>query len=455
MDQQPNNLKKQPGAPPPPTAQQLQQEQQQRQERSERNENWRRTVFLFKRNKRQLFGFLLLCIVGGIIAYVALKPKEPKTAGAWRSKLGSDASSNSDGTDAKDSQSDSQSPTDWDPDSTTQTPGSSIGSENQKSKDHWKTASVPELIEELLSLRDKNATSAAINFVTLQQRVDVGSHLLTKELTKSQKRFATIDYIESIIQLDAINNSGNIKADYIRNLLIEVRDKYSEHSDDGIGAKASLVYILVPIHDYFDSGDESNLSEVADLFDEHAEKILRHNDTTARFAKLILDLFGRSDFSPAHAALATRLMKRLEKEEDPDVIKMAKGIREQIYFAKSELGSLVERIEGGNSIARDDVQRLFEGLDSNPSSRIEIYKIATNVIAEYSRLKHKDDADALMKWLISINERNENQEVREQMAEEIAQFDFYRKLGTETVDSEFEPHSKRDTGNNVSNEPGN
>lgn len=384
------------------------------------NSNWNRTIFMFRRNRRQLIGFLLLLVVGGIVWYVATKPKEPKTAGTWKSKLGGAPGETSTGTN-----------TDADTDTDNSTSGSTTTQAQNPAEGNFeefiKTASNTKLIEILLNLRSHSSHSLPINFVNIQRRTKVGRHLLTKDLSESQKRFAIIDYVESVIQLDALNKSGDLDADYVRDQLIEVRDKYSDHPDDDIGAKASLVYILVPIHDYFQSKDESELATVADLFDLHAEKIFRHNDTTGRFAKLIVDLFSQSDFSPAHAELARRLMQRMEKEEDPEVQKMAKLVREQIYFAKSELDSLVERIEGGNSIARDDVQRLFEGLDANPSSRVEIYVVATNVIAEYDRLGQNEDAEALAKWLTSINERNEEEKIREAVDKAIASFHELQK----------------------------
>ena len=382
--------------------------------------SWNKTLYVLKRNQRQLIGFLLLLAVGGIILYVATKPKEPKTAGTWKSKLVGSPGETSTGTDT-DADTESDNPTSG---STTTEP---YNSAEKNFEQFMATASNSELIEIVLNLRSQNSASLPINFVNIQRRAKVGRHLLTKDLSESQKRFAIIDYVESVIQLDALNKSGDLDADHVRDHLIEVRDKYSEHPDDAIGAKASLVYILVPIHDYLQNKDESKLKTVADLFDLHAEKIFRHKETTGRFAKLIIDLFSESDFSPAHAELAKRLVRRMEKEEDPEVQTMAKLVREQIYFAKSELGSLVERIEGGNSIARDDVQRLFEGLDANPSSRIEIYAVAANVIAEYDRLGQNEDAEALAKWLTSINKKNEEEKIREAVDKAIASFHELQK----------------------------
>jgi len=390
-----------------------------------RRSRWNRTLSKLRRNRRRLIGFLLLCVVGGIIFYVATKPKEPKTAGRWRSKLrGSATQTSGSETDTATTQVIAKAPETFD--------------------GFMETASPSQLIEMLLNLRNQKTDSTPLRFVNVQRRTDIGRLLLTKKLTESQKRFALVDYIEAVIQLDAINTSGNLKADHIREHLIEIRDKYSDHPDDNVGAKASLAYILVPIHDFFEDEDESELKKVADLFDTHAEKIFRHEDTTRRLAKLIIDIFSKSDFSPAHQELARRLMNRMEKEEDPEVLAMARSVREQIYFAESELASLVDRIEGGNSLARDDVQRLFEGLDTNPSSRVEIYKIATEVIAEYDRLGHKNDADALMKWLASINKKNESKEIRQAIANAITEFYKSRKpVGTPQSQDSADPKPKQ------------
>lgn len=394
-------------------------------ERPEHSDSWDRTMFMLRRNQRNLVGLLLLCVVGGIIYYVATKPKEPKSAGAWRSSNSS--SGNGSSTGMSDTGLNGNSDLGTGSLSSSTQPRDSNVDKPETLEDFLTTASATDLVEELLRLRSQNTGSLPVNFVTIQRRSKIAKHLSEMEVPEDQKLFAINDYIEAVVQLDAINQTGGLNAEHVRDELIEIRDRFSGHQDDRIGAKSSLVYVLVPIHNFYANKDESELAKASDLFDLHADKIIRHPDTTARLAKLSVDLYVESDYADGHRTFASRLMTRMEKAENFKVKEIARLLREQIYFAKSELGTLVERIEGGNSIARDDVQSLFEGLDTNPTSRLEIYKIATNVIAEYTRLGHLEDAEALTNWLITINQRNAPKENRDTVNQAITQFQELQK----------------------------
>jgi len=425
-----------PQQPKPPQKTKFPQFPQQRMETQEeiRREAANESLFLIRRNLRQLIGFFLVLIVGGIIYYVANKPREPRTAGSWKSTLGGAISAKDAAGDALDktaddtgpgtsdlefdgSNSDESQAADSEPGS-----GSSV-SEPEQTKaapDIIDTGSPNELVEELFNLRFKKTGSLPVNFMTGQRRLKIARRMLEMEISDTQKIFAINDLIEVSLQQDALNMSGNLESRGVRENLIAVRDAYCNHENAAIGAKASLGFPLIPLHNYFVSKEESELDVAADQFDLHYEKLVRHPETIARYVKLVCDLYVESDFSPPHRELAARIMKRLKGSENEGIQNVARLIQEQIYFASSDLISLVERIEGGNSMARNHVQALFEGLDANPSTRTEIYAIAVNVIGEYSKLGKDEDAAALKKWLVTINGKNESEEDRKEVEKMIA-----------------------------------
>ena len=303
------------------------------------------------------------------------------------------------------------------------------------------------MVEELLRLRTLKTKSPPVNFVNLQRRIKIADRLLEMEISDSQHLFAANALVEAVIRLDAINLTANINAEGVREDLIKVREKYYKHENTALAAKAALGFPLAPLHDYLVSNDKSELEIVADQFDMHGDEILRHPQASSRFVELIVGIYKGSNHLEEHRQLASRVLERLKKSEDPEVKHIAMLLREQIFFSESEIQSLVERIEGGNVVARENVQNLFEGLEANPNSRLEIYEIAGKVIAEYVRLGQIDDADALAKWLNTINQKNESKENREAVSGALTK---YKKMRDDLLKQEGIFNQAADTGPAVS-----
>jgi len=370
-------------------------------------------------NPRKLGTSLFLGAAAIMILYVIVKPKEPKSAGSWRSKTSASRASTDPtsldnlSTDAGDSGTGDLDKGEADPDD------SGVGGSDSSSQSELQqtekpaaglsTASSKDLIEELLGLRKRVDKSRAVTFVSAEQCARVANRLLEMDISETEELFAISCLIEASIRLDSLNKNANLKADYVRENLIKVRDKYCDHPDAAIGSKASLGFPLVPLHNFYASKDPAELLATAEQFDLHGGKILRHSKTTAEFVKLVIQLYNDSNQSKEYEALAVRVMNRMRNIDDKTIKEQINKIGENIFFAKSDLTTLVSRIEGGNSIARRDVQRLFEGLEANPSCRVIFYEIAANVVAEYLRLGHTEDADALLKWFVSINEKNQHE----------------------------------------------
>jgi len=415
-----------------------------RKKRSRLSKRWKKIKSKLLTNPLNLGIVLFLCVAVGVISYVLIKPKQPKSAGAWGSNLGEskapaerttrDDPSAADPTreteEAGGSKSSDLGTGDSDSDKKPASDRDAIdslpGMESRKIK--TPKIVVPEtkadLLEKLLNVRKQFtlAKSQPVNFVNAQDSRKLALRLLEMDVSESEELFVISSLIESALMLDSLNMKENLKAEHVRGYLIAARDKYCNHPDKTIGSKASLAFPLIPLHNYYGSNDESELVAVADQFDLHGGKIIRNPEVAALFVQLIISRYKDSDHSAAYRELAIRVMKRMKNVEEPIIGNLVNSIGEYVYFARSDLGTLVSRIEGGNRIARADVQSLFDGLDANPSSRLEVYKVAANVIAEYLRLGHTEDSDALLKWFVSINERNGSQSNREAIEKGIAEF---------------------------------
>ena len=396
------------------------------------------STFRFQRNQRQLIGFFLVLAVGGIIYYVATKPREPKSAGAWRPSPAEGTDNYSDepiefgrrpelSADSTSLEPEGSTTTS-EPDSSTASPRSPSSANGNALNSLLETGSAEELVQELLRLRDLPLSSShKINSAVLRQRSKVAKRILEMNISDSQETFATNELIENALQLDSVNKLGKLGDFLARDELIKIRDKYYDHEIDAFGAKASLGFPLIPLHDYFESDDTSDLVAVADQFDLHADKIMRHPPTTRGFVELLLGLLEESGYAKHYRSLSIRIIARLEKSQDPKIDYIALALREQVYFSEVDLASLVDRIEGGNEMARSQVQSFFEALDENPTSRVSIYEIAIDVVEEYERLGRADDATALINWLVSINGKNKSEDRKKKVAELCNEFLATRK----------------------------
>ncbi len=362
--------------------------------RRKRKRKFQFTGLLSQENLRYLMGLLLIIGIGGWIYYATVNPRKPKSAGTWAKTILPTADIDSPPTRQFEN---------------AETQAKEEPKNGSKKLEYFLAqATVDELIDEALDLRGTWTNNAIpIAYVIVLRRAKIARRLLNLEIDEKQRTFAYNEYIESITTLDGLNCEGKMGAPGIRGALIEIGDKFSDYSNPVISSKASLAFPLRHLHDYLESRDNQSLLAFDDAFSKHADAIMLDPVTTQLLIKLIFEIYVKSNFNESLKQCGIKVLHRLEQSEDAEIAKIATILREQIYFAKVELTSLVDRLQSDHENSREDVQDLFKSLEVNPNSRLEIYQIAVNTIVEYKRLNRMTDATKLTDWLEKINSKNE------------------------------------------------
>lgn len=369
--------------------------------------------FLLRRNGRIILGMVLIAAIGLWIYNASTSTRDPTSAGTWSKKLGQylpatdiDSEPTSIENDGKDSEEIKE----------------ETSNRILKVNQFLSSATVDEKLDETLDIRDiwmKNELPVA--YILVWRRAKIARNLIESDVDDQTRIFAYNEYIESILTLDALNCQGKLGVPGIREALKEVATMFEDFPDNVIQSKASLAHVLEPAHDYLETKDLSHIERLWKPFEEHSDKVMLDPQSSVRLVKLIADLYARSNYSSSFREPGLRISKMMGQSTDPTILDAAEKLKEQIYFAEMELYSLAERIEGGNLEARNDVRQFFEGLDVNPSSRIEIYQIAIDVVAQYKELGLSDDATALTNWLNDINAKNSDEENRIKVAEAVTE----------------------------------
>jgi len=387
-------------------------------------------LFFAGRHWRAIVGLLIFTSVVGLIYYTSVTPIKPKTRGAWSKVI---PTAKIDGKPKMDSGNEAQKttigetqrviePTSTATGETTNdgaekpNPPTDVQATSLKLEEFLARGTKEQFIENILTMRrDWAKNKFPVAFLIVQRRARIARRLIEMDVTDDELLFAYNEYIEAIVTLDGLNCEGKMEVPGIRDAFLEVGEKFSSNPDPVIAAKASIIYVLAPAHNYFLDKNPANLSEFADQFDIHANKIMGNPQTTIRLVKMLDDLYHRSNFLPSVQACSKRVLKHLEASSDEKILKLGRELRESIYFSKVDLPSIVDRIEGGNAEARSAVQEFYENLAANPNCRLEIYRVAVDVVAEYKRLEANSDAEALANWLTTILAQNRNKEVREEI----------------------------------------
>ncbi len=284
------------------------------------------------------------------------------------------------------------------------------------------TGPVSELIKESLDIRKKiGKNNSIIDFMLCSRRAKISRRLLEKELTPSQREFGMVSYIESISMLDSLNVQGQLNIDGPRAALIEVKDKYANHSNPNVKIKANLAILLAPAYDFLVSGDPELLRKFASEFDQRSDLVINDQHAANRLLNTALLVNDKVGTELLTWPVALSVLESFEKTTSPNVKKMAASIRERLYFGKLDLDTLVDRIKDADSRSSADVQKLFEALAVNPDSRPEIYTTAVAVIQQYQALDRQEVVEELVERLretcATMTDDPQQQEVLASIAE--------------------------------------
>jgi hypothetical protein len=235
------------------------------------------------------------------------------------------------------------------------------------------------------------------------------------ELTPTQREFAMVSYIESISMLDSLNVQGELNIAGPRAALIEVEEKYANHSNPNVKIKANLAIMLAPAYDFLVSGDPGLLRKFESEFQQRADLAINDRYAAGRLLTTALFVNNKVGTESLTRPVTLKVLDSFEKTTSPDIKKLTASFRERVFFGKLDLDTLPDRIEDNHARSRTDVQQFFEALEINPDSRPEIYTTAVEVIQKYQALGRQDDALAMVKWLRNICATMTNDEQRQEI----------------------------------------
>lgn len=358
-----------------------------------------------------LIGVLLVAGISIWIYYASTSARAPTSAGTWSKKFSQYLpATNIDG--------DSEAPVDS---------GNSSAAEIRESNrildlnQFLAVATTEEKLDQTLEIRNAwSKNELPVAYMLVWRRAKIASNLIESDVDEKTRLYAYNEYIESILTLDSLNCQGNLEMPGIREALLEIGTMFKDFPDEVIRSKASLVHVLGPAHDFLATSDLSHVKLLRKKFDEHAETILIDSKSALLFVQLLADMYAKSNYATGFRESGLAIAEKMKNSENPAVVDAGQLLKEQIFFAKIDLKSLVIRIEGGNLDTRNDVREFFQALAENPSSRIEIYQVAVDVVAQYKKLGESSEAKSLATWLGQVNEKNSVEKNRTEIAKMVA-----------------------------------
>ncbi|MFK7770153.1 MAG: hypothetical protein AB8B55_23285 [Mariniblastus sp.] len=283
------------------------------------------------------------------------------------------------------------------------------------------TASVEELVEKSLSLREESKkVNPTLAFVIFSERLKIARRLMEMETSDTERFYAINSYIESVSILDSLNIEDKLNILGTGAAIEEVDQTFSNHRNPAIAAKANLTVLIRPVYMCLASRDVDMLEVFKDGFDERMESILVDPTSARRLAEvtnlLVERLYGEEEET---VALAKHILNFYEQREDPEIKKIAAAFREKLYFGRFDLRTILERIEIDDQETRDDIQGFFLALAENPDSRTELVQLAFTSIQVYYGCGKTNDAKALLKWYLEIVDTMSDQERKVKILEAV------------------------------------
>ena len=292
--------------------------------------------FLLRRNGRIILAMVAIAAISGWIYYASSTERAPKSAGTWSKKLGqylpatnidSEPTLVADNEDAKVEEVDE------------------IKEEKSnrllKINQFLANATLDEKLDETLDIRDiwmQNELPVA--YILVWRRAKIARHLIESDVDDKTRVFAYNEYIESILTLDALNCQGRLGVPDIREALLEVGTMFNDFPNDVVQSKASLAYVLEPVHDYLRTKDLANIDRMGDAFEKHSNTVMLDPQSSVRLVTLIADMYARSNYSSAFREPGLRIAQTLLKSTDPTTLDAGQKLKEQMYFGDLELYTL-------------------------------------------------------------------------------------------------------------------
>ncbi|MEL7496301.1 MAG: hypothetical protein AAFN77_01735 [Planctomycetota bacterium] len=259
--------------------------------------------------------------------------------------------------------------------------------------------------------------------ILLSDRLRVIKRLMTMDLTKTEQTFTLTSYIETVTSLDWYNTEDNLGLQQTREALLEVERLYANHNNEAVAAKANLAFVIIPGADFLSSYDLAELLTLMDRLDKRQDKIFRDVKSTSQLAEIILKIQRSEKYQAETKLLAIDVLNRIQAQGSEPFARLARDFREEIYFGDLELSTLPGRIPIDDLETQQDVQMLFDGLETAPDVQIGFYSTAAACVRVYVQVGNWDVAKQLNQRLRVIAGKNSQVEVQQKVLKFVDQLD--------------------------------
>jgi hypothetical protein len=188
--------------------------------------------------------------------------------------------------------------------------------------------------------------------------------------------------LESYSQLDAINIQHNIQISGLREQLMELATRRTQHPSLSVSSKAHLAIFAAHAVDLMFSPTQETLDLLVNVYQAHVDGIVGGEKELFVVAELLNTLIEKHQFDDV-IALRRDLTNRMLIDGVVDFEKMSLSQKERIVFGDLGLRTLISRLDGVDKTAAEDAELLYERLARFPDARKEILVAALTVIDKY------------------------------------------------------------------------
>lgn len=266
------------------------------------------------------------------------------------------------------------------------------------------SGTVAELIEASLKIHETwGYETPSVGLIMCVEQARISRRLLELELSDSQRIFALASYIDSISTVDSLNVASKMKIVGTRKALLEIDEKYSNHPDPTICAKANLAMTMAPLYDVIADGEVESLHEFQKQFNQRIEKIALDQAALARLADVSIAMFNKHTTPETSEPVILDLMEQLYRLKTPSSRPIAERFCQRYLFDRFELETLAKMVRLEEEEARERVRAFFKTLAAYPDSGFVVYDAAIKIVKSYRQIGNISDAEALLIWLDDIS----------------------------------------------------
>ncbi len=279
-------------------------------------------------------------------------------------------------------------------------------STNPNTDSEFANQSINQLIERSIKIHQTWGKEApGIGIALCKERARLSQHLLQRKLTESQEIFAITSYIDATSLIDSLNVSSKMQLKGTRTPLVEIDQKYSDHDNDDIAAKANLAISLAPLYKFMVTGAPEQATQFESECRQRLGKIALNNSALTRLADLAIAAHNKLETDSPSAGTFAKLADLLLELPDKQSRRIALQYREHLLYDRFDPRTI--NLMGGenDTTARQQVKDFFQTLTEHPDSSPQTYRKAVEIIKSFQRLGRTEDTIRLTRWLEQITDQ--------------------------------------------------